>query len=199
MKNMFPNLHINVLFQAEGCTPIVAEIQIHHERVLAVTKQDHKLYEVTRAHSIAALVKNTVVNVTVVNDVAGEKGDAATANEPRALNEGEEVSKDAVLEEMAAEIVALREENFQVEQGVGTWMEEIRAKDAERAETLKAKDVELAALRLRLERLYEEKRAEVREEKRQHADRSIESKGEGGGGKAAGGSGINAARALRDN
>ena len=54
-KNMFPNLHINVLFQADGCAPIVAEVQVHHERVLAVAKQDHKLYEVVRAESIAAL------------------------------------------------------------------------------------------------------------------------------------------------
>ena len=68
MKNMFPNLHINVLFQAEGCAPIVAEIQIHHEDVLAVTKQDHKLYEVIRAKSIAALAgakQNITINQVV--------------------------------------------------------------------------------------------------------------------------------------
>ena len=57
-KQEYPNLHVNVLFQAEGCAPIVAEIQVHHAGVLTVSKQDHKLYEVTRAKSIAALATN---------------------------------------------------------------------------------------------------------------------------------------------
>ena len=54
-ETQFPNLHINVLFQAEGCAPIVAEIQVHHAKVLALAKSGHKLYEVTRAPSIDAL------------------------------------------------------------------------------------------------------------------------------------------------
>ena len=60
----FPNLHVNVLFRAEGCAPIVAEIQIHHERVLAVSKQDHKLYEVIRAESMADVCRNTAATVS---------------------------------------------------------------------------------------------------------------------------------------
>ena len=74
-KFTFPNLHINVLFQAGGgAALIVAEIQIHHEAVLAVSKQDHKLYEVIRADSIAALAGATAISViggpTEVEDVA---------------------------------------------------------------------------------------------------------------------------------
>ena len=58
---MFPNLHINVLFQAEGCAPIVAEVQIHHEEVQIVAQQEHKLYEVKRAKTIAELRHSLVV------------------------------------------------------------------------------------------------------------------------------------------
>ena len=55
-RTEFPNLHANVLFRAgAGFAPIVAEIQVHHAGVLAVSKQDHKLYEVIRAKPIAAL------------------------------------------------------------------------------------------------------------------------------------------------
>ena len=35
-KMTFPNIHLNVLFQAEGCAPILAEIQIHHDEVQAL-------------------------------------------------------------------------------------------------------------------------------------------------------------------
>ena len=74
-KNMFPNLHINMLFQAEGCAPIVAEVQVHHERVLEMLKQDHKLYEVTRAKSMAAVAagKGAGVETVTVIDKLVEK------------------------------------------------------------------------------------------------------------------------------
>ena len=65
-RTEFPNLHINVLFQAEGCAPIVAEIQIHHKKVKKVNDQDHKLYEVIRAETINAL--SSSVKVTVIEN-----------------------------------------------------------------------------------------------------------------------------------
>ena len=72
MRTEFPNLHFNVLFQAgAGFAPIVAEIQVHHEAVLRVAKQDHKLYEVIRADSIAALAGAGGATV-VVNQVDEE-------------------------------------------------------------------------------------------------------------------------------
>jgi ABC-type branched-subunit amino acid transport system substrate-binding protein len=53
---VFPNLHLNVLFRAEGCAPMIAEIQLHLHDVLALAKQDHKLYEVKRAAGIGDLL-----------------------------------------------------------------------------------------------------------------------------------------------
>ena len=53
---VFPNLHLNVLFETECCAPIVAEIQLHLHDVLVLTKQDHMLYEVKRAASIEKLL-----------------------------------------------------------------------------------------------------------------------------------------------
>ena len=55
-RRIFPNLHLNVLFQADGCAPLVSEVQIHLRDVLALNKQDHKLYEVKRASSIHDLL-----------------------------------------------------------------------------------------------------------------------------------------------
>ena len=48
----FPNLHLTVLFHAESCSPIVAEIQIHHEKILQIAKQDPAiLFEVAQVHT----------------------------------------------------------------------------------------------------------------------------------------------------
>jgi hypothetical protein len=71
-ETQFPNLHINVLFQAEGCAPIVAEIQVHHAQVLALAKSGHKLYEVTRAPSIDALAGRGG-RVTIVHKTTKKK------------------------------------------------------------------------------------------------------------------------------
>ena len=54
-----PNLHANVLFRAPGCAPIVAEVQVHHEGVLGVAKQDHKLYFVARTSTFGASSRPT--------------------------------------------------------------------------------------------------------------------------------------------
>jgi hypothetical protein len=55
--DVFANLHINVLFQAEGCAPLVAEIQIHDNKLLSISKQSHKLYEIIRAKSMLAAAR----------------------------------------------------------------------------------------------------------------------------------------------
>jgi hypothetical protein len=58
-RTTFPNLHANVLFRAPGCAPIVAEVQVHHEGVLGVAKQDHKLYFVARTSTFGASSRPT--------------------------------------------------------------------------------------------------------------------------------------------
>ena len=51
-----PNIHMNLLFTAEGSLPIVCELQIQHERVmLELAPIQHKYYEVRRAADIDAL------------------------------------------------------------------------------------------------------------------------------------------------
>ena len=51
-----PNIHMNLLFAAEGSLPIVCELQIQHERVmLELAPIQHKYYEVRRAADINAL------------------------------------------------------------------------------------------------------------------------------------------------
>ena len=45
----FPDIHVNVLYQADGCAAIVAEVQFHLQPVQALMKHDHNLYEVIRA------------------------------------------------------------------------------------------------------------------------------------------------------
>ena len=50
-------MHINLLFEAKNCAPIVCELQIHHANVLAIQKQSHKLYEIARAETIEGVRK----------------------------------------------------------------------------------------------------------------------------------------------
>lgn len=42
------NLHVNVLFEAPSCLPIVAEIQVHHHELLELQHANHKLYKIQR-------------------------------------------------------------------------------------------------------------------------------------------------------
>jgi len=94
-RTEFPNLHINVLFRAgDGFAPIVAEVQIHHERVLAVSKQDHKLYEVVRAKSMAAVA-------------AGKGGGETVLIQKEKATDREKALEDDV-EQLRAENAALR-------------------------------------------------------------------------------------------
>ena len=51
----FPDYHVNVLFQPEGHSPIVGEIQVHHRQVLDGKKQSHRLYTIARADAMSAL------------------------------------------------------------------------------------------------------------------------------------------------
>ena len=52
-----PNIHMNLLFTAEGSLPIVCELQIQHERVmLELAPVQHKYYEIRRAADIDALL-----------------------------------------------------------------------------------------------------------------------------------------------
>ena len=93
-KFTFPNLHVNVLFQADGCAPLVAEVQVRLRSVLPLTLSSHKLYEVVRAESIAALAgAGRSITIQQVMD------------ETEALK-----AKDAELAAMGAELAALREE-----------------------------------------------------------------------------------------
>lgn len=56
---IFPNIHINVLFDGgKNCAPLLAEIQIHHNTVLNINKEQHKLYEIVRAADIEAVAGN---------------------------------------------------------------------------------------------------------------------------------------------
>ena len=51
-----PNIHMNLLFTAEGSLPVVCELQIQHERVmLELAPIQHKYYQVRRAADIHAL------------------------------------------------------------------------------------------------------------------------------------------------
>lgn len=51
----FPDYHANILFQPEGNSRIVGEIQVHHRRVLDCKKESHWLYSIERAESMTAL------------------------------------------------------------------------------------------------------------------------------------------------
>jgi len=79
----FANLHINVLFRAgDGFAPIVAEIQVHHREMLELSKSGHKLYEVIRAGSIAALAgKGATLVVAQGGTAALEAENKAQADE----------------------------------------------------------------------------------------------------------------------
>ena len=57
VERVFPNLHLNVLFKADECAPMVAEVQLHLHEVLELAKQDHKLFEVKRAEKIGDLLE----------------------------------------------------------------------------------------------------------------------------------------------
>jgi hypothetical protein len=59
----FPDLHVNVVFQARGASPIVAEIQIHDEEIRQIANQSHRLYEIIRADSMSDVVKNDGVGM----------------------------------------------------------------------------------------------------------------------------------------
>ena len=48
---------MNLMFEAEGCSPLICEIQIHHARILELQEESHLLYEVVRATSMEALRK----------------------------------------------------------------------------------------------------------------------------------------------
>lgn len=52
-----PNIHMNVLFTAQGSLPIVCELQIQHKKVmLEMSPIQHKYYEIRRAADVAGLV-----------------------------------------------------------------------------------------------------------------------------------------------
>jgi len=51
---------MNVLFTADGCPPIVAEIQIKQDGLMKLEDEDHMLYEIVRSDSIAALCRSDV-------------------------------------------------------------------------------------------------------------------------------------------
>ena len=110
---MFPNLHINVLFEAPGCAPIVAEVQIHHEAVLAVSKQDHKLYEIKRAKSIAALAGRSGAVTVVVKDekkLAALAAEVATLKTRAASGEGQRERRREIVRKLARENAELDDE-----------------------------------------------------------------------------------------
>ena len=108
-RSVFPNLHVNLLFQAgDGFAPLVAEVQIRLRSVLPLTLSSHKLYEVVRAESIAALAgagRSITINQQQV----------VTVDETEALK-----AKDAELAAMGAELAALREENGRLRASTGS-------------------------------------------------------------------------------
>ena len=113
--------HVNVLFQADGCAPIVAEIQVHHEQVKAVNDQDHKLYEIIRAESMdAAAPAKRAGSPTKIkfikNDAMEEERDKLVFenNKQRKslIDQGEKLSgHQSKVEEQAEKIVKLEREN----------------------------------------------------------------------------------------
>ena len=52
----FPNIHINAIFKADRCAPIVVELQVHHKEVMQLGERDHKLYEIKRAKTVEELL-----------------------------------------------------------------------------------------------------------------------------------------------
>ena len=97
-KFTFPNLHVNLLFQADGCAPVVAEVQVRLRSVLPLTLSSHKLYEVVRAESIAALAG-------AGRSISIQQQQVVTVDETEALK-----AKDAELAAKDAENAALREQ-----------------------------------------------------------------------------------------
>ena len=56
------NLHVNLVFQPPGTTPVTVEIQFMHEDIHALAKESHHLYTIARVGSVEELHGNATVS-----------------------------------------------------------------------------------------------------------------------------------------
>eukprot|EP00957_Ditylum_brightwellii_P063373 4810343-Ditylum_brightwellii.AAC.1 len=78
-----PDMLMNITLNVEGCMPMPAEIQVHHEEILELKEsKDHLLYEIYRADSISSLQGSGQAsnNTKIIKKVLEEKDNLLKEN-----------------------------------------------------------------------------------------------------------------------
>mmetsp|Transcript_22642 Transcript_22642/g.33329 ORF Transcript_22642/g.33329 Transcript_22642/m.33329 type:complete len:318 (+) Transcript_22642:2-955(+) len=100
-----PDMLMNITLNVEGCMPMPAEIQVHHEVILELKEsRDHLLYEIYRAESISSLqgAGQASNNTKIIKKILEEKAKVMEKKD-KVLEKKEKVmeEKDKVIEENA--------------------------------------------------------------------------------------------------